>query len=351
MSLCLPRMLCPVAVDPEKGSKTEMTLNHNSTLAPLALNLFAWCFGQLKAEHVDRRPECFASDAEASGERSLSGTEMQEQEAAKQRRERSLAPLVLCWILKRLSPFVLTSLFCLNAWAGLLGFGGDSWKEEVLLHDGQKIIVKRSQTYGGRVEPGQGGTVKEHTISFEMPKSGRSLTWKSEYGQELGRTNFNALALHIQGDTPYLVVEPNLCLSHNKWGRPNPPYVIFRYDGQDWQRIELAELPTEFKHINLIVNDSRQRDIQRASSELGYVSAEGVDSINRSLTQPEYKAILREPIDISHGWCTEMIRTGDGWSGLGAFQRQGSLEVCLQYCAREKVSEQNCPCSKLFERK
>ncbi len=29
-------MLCPVAVDPEKGIKTEMTLNHNSTLAPLA---------------------------------------------------------------------------------------------------------------------------------------------------------------------------------------------------------------------------------------------------------------------------------------------------------------------------
>jgi len=133
------------------------------------------------------------------------------------------------WILKRLSLFVLISLFCLNAWAGLFGFGGDSWKEEVLLHDGQKIIVKRSQTYGGRVEPGQGGTVKEHTISFEMPKSGRSLTWKSEYGQGLGRTNFNALALHIQGDTPYLVVEPNLCLSYNKWGRPNPPYVIFRY--------------------------------------------------------------------------------------------------------------------------
>jgi len=255
------------------------------------------------------------------------------------------------WLLKRLTLPGLISLFCLNACAGLFGFGGDSWKEEALLHDGQKIIVKRSQTYGGRVEPGQGGTVKEHTISFEMPKSGRSLTWKSEYGPELGRTNFNALALHIQGDTPYLVVEPNLCLSYNKWGRPNPPYVIFKHDGQAWQRIELAEFPAEFKRINLIVNDSRQRDIRRASSELDYVTAEGVDSINRSLSQPEYNAILRESMDINPGWCTEMIRTGDGWSGLGPFMRQGSLDVCLQYCEWEKVAEQNCPCSKLFERK
>ena len=38
----------------------------------------------------------------------------------------------------------------MSAGAGFLGFGGDSWKEEVLLHDGSKIIVKRSQSYGGR---------------------------------------------------------------------------------------------------------------------------------------------------------------------------------------------------------
>lgn len=30
------------------------------------------------------------------------------------------------------------------------GFGGDSWKEEVLLHDGSKMIVERSQSYGAR---------------------------------------------------------------------------------------------------------------------------------------------------------------------------------------------------------
>ena len=35
------------------------------------------------------------------------------------------------------------------------GAGKSSWKEEVLLHDGTKLIVERSQTYGGNHELGQ----------------------------------------------------------------------------------------------------------------------------------------------------------------------------------------------------
>lgn len=246
--------------------------------------------------------------------------------------------------------FFIALLTTATANAGLFGFGGTSWKEEVLLHNGQKLIVKRSQTYGGRVEPGQSGTVKEHTISFEMPKTGKSLSWKSEYGEELGRTNFNLLALHVLGDVPYLVVEPNLCLSFNKWGRPNPPYVIFKHDGQAWQRIGLAELPNEFNTINLILNDSRQRDIERLSSKQGYVTAVGIVELNRSVTPPEYKTILREPLNFGGPpSCSEMVRTGDGWTGLGPFKRQSSLEACLLYCNREKVAEQNCPCKDIFK--
>ena len=131
---------------------------------------------------------------------------------------------------------ILTLGVSMSADAGLFGFGGTSWKEEVLLHDGQKIIVKRSQDYGGRHEPGKGAPVKEHTITFTLPHSNNKLSWTSEYGDDLGRTNFNLLALHVLNGTPYLVVEPNLCLSYNKWGRPNPPYV-FKYDGKAWQRI------------------------------------------------------------------------------------------------------------------
>jgi hypothetical protein len=196
-----------------------------------------------------------------------------------------------------------------SADAGLFGLGGTSWKEEVLLHDGQKIIVERSQNYGGRHEIGQSPPVKEHTITFTPPDSGKTIKWKSEYGEDIGRTNFNLLALHVLNGVPYLIVEPNLCLAYNKWGRPNPPYVIFKFDGNAWQRIQMVALPSEFKAINLIVNNGREEDIQKAANQLGYVSAESVHSINSSLRQPEYQTILREalPQDRITQLCEERV--------------------------------------------
>ena len=59
----------------------------------------------------------------------------------------------------------------MNADAGLFGFGDPSWKEEVLLHDGSKIVVERSQSYGGRHEIGQSSPVKEQTITFTVPNT------------------------------------------------------------------------------------------------------------------------------------------------------------------------------------
>ena len=211
--------------------------------------------------------------------------------------------------------FLLMMGVSMSADAGLFGFGGDSWKEEVLLHDGSKVIVKRSQSYGGRHEIGQSPPVKEHTISFTLPNSNKGIAWTSEYGEDIGRTNFNLLALHILNGTPYLVVEPNLCLSYNKWGRPNPPYVIFKHDGKEWQRTQLSELPTEFKTINLIVNNGREEDIERAASKSGFVPAEGVQQINSSLRQPEYKTILREPLAKTqmNQMCEELILYKGSW--------------------------------------
>ena len=226
---------------------------------------------------------------------------------------------------------------------------GDSWKEEVLLHDGQKMMVERSQTYGGRSEPGQPPPAREVTIRFKPPGAANSITWTSEYGDELGRTNFNLLALHIKQGTPYLVTEPNLCLSYNKWGRPNPPYVVFKHDAGTWQRIAVSELPAEFKTINMIVNNSRLYEIAESSKSAGYVTADAVMKINSTLRQPEYKTILREAYAGATNGCSEMIRTSDGWEGLGFFRLQKSHEACLQYCTRKGVNQSSCPCESIFK--
>ena len=176
---------------------------------------------------------------------------------------------------------------------GFLGFGGTSWKEEVLLHDGSKIIVKRSQSYGGRGEIGQTPPIKEQDITFTLPGTNKSITWKSEYSEDVGRANFKLLALHILDGTPYIVAIPNLCLSYNKWGRPNPPYVFFKFDGNEWARIPLSEFPAEFRDINLVIDTKTQEKTITTQSP---VPSELVKQINSRLTQPEYKTILREPV-------------------------------------------------------
>jgi hypothetical protein len=203
----------------------------------------------------------------------------------------------------------------LTACAGVPLAGSTSWREEVLLHDGGRIIVTRSQTYGGRHEIGQPPPVREHTINFTLPNTNTNITWVSEYGEDVGRANFNLVAVHILNNTPYVVASPNLCLSYNKWGRPNPPYVLFKFDGGAWQRIALAELPPEFKEVNVVVNVTREQYIKEHERRAGYVQAADVRDINSSLTQPEYQRILREalPKERINAMCMEMVLYKGYW--------------------------------------
>lgn len=236
----------------------------------------------------------------------------------------------------------------MSADAGLFGFGGTSWKEELLLHDGQKIIVKRSQSYGGRHEIGQGGSIKEQEITFTVPNTNKTLTFKSEYSEDIGGRNFQLLALHILNGTPYIVAEPWLCLAYNKWGRPNPPYVFFRHDGKEWQRVPLAEFPAEFKTINLVVSAANY-DFEKTIAEQSVISAELIKKLNDS--PGIFKTILHAPYPGAEGSCGEMIYGGkdSGWHGTGLFGK--TYEACLQYCKREKISPQYCPCETLFKGK
>jgi len=177
----------------------------------------------------------------------------------------------------------------MSADAGLFG-SSKSWKEEVLLHDGSTIIVERSQDYGGLREVGQRAPIRDYRLSFTLPGSARAIEWESDYSEDVGRANLHPLALHVLNGTPYVIAEPNLCLSYNKWSRPNPPYVIFKYDGRQWQRITIDGLPAEFKGMNLVIDTKNQEEeFQQLSGKTGFVTAVDVQKFNSSLTQPEYK--------------------------------------------------------------
>jgi len=238
----------------------------------------------------------------------------------------------------------------MGACAGLPSVGGTSWKEEVLLHDGSKIVVTRSVDRGGRHEIGQKPPYKEQSLSFTMPKSRQTVKWEDHFSEDLGSANFLPMLLDIDNGIAYLVASPMGCLSYNKWDRPNPPYVIFKYDGKVWQRIPLADLPSEIKTTNLIFS---MPDIEVEESGGRFMSADMIKAIVAGYKQPEYRSILREGIPNAGGsGCGEMVGNGKGsWIGIGGFRVQPSLEACLRYCTRHDFSTQYCPCNSLFEGK
>jgi hypothetical protein len=246
--------------------------------------------------------------------------------------------------------FIVMLLTSINA-CGFLGiFGEASWKEEVLLHDGSKIIVKRWQKHGGRHSLGDRPPMQEYTLKFKLPHTNETIIWKDGPTEDIEFANFDLLALHIKNNIPYLITSTRGCLAYSKWGRPNPPYVIFKYEGNEWKRIPLSELPVEFENINLVINATGHE--KELISE-GLVPATMVNEINKRLTQKEYKTIVRIPIkkEGPEG-CLEMIYSGNGtWMSLNTFEKQASREACAAVCIRFRFKDEYCPCNKLFKTK
>ncbi|MFA6130629.1 MAG: hypothetical protein WC731_06595 [Candidatus Omnitrophota bacterium] len=179
----------------------------------------------------------------------------------------------------------------MSAEAGLFGLGGTSWKEEVLLHDGSKIVVERSVKRGGRHELGQNPPIGEQSLAFSLPGTNQRVIWQDHYSEDVGGSNFNPMLLEIVKGTAYVLVAPAGCLSYNKWGRPNPPYVVFKFQGKQWTRISLQELPAEIKMPNLVI--SSPDDVAK-NSKNGLLSAEMIKQANEGFSQSEYRTILRE---------------------------------------------------------
>lgn len=253
------------------------------------------------------------------------------------------------WLLKafRTISLILSLAVSMNANAGLFGIGGTSWKEEVLLHDGQKIIVERSVERGGRHEIGQLPSYTKQNLAFTHPTTGQSITWEDKATEDLGTSSFLPMALDIYQEAVYLVLKPMGCLSYNKWGRPNPPYVVFKHGGKTWDRVPLQELPLETKTPNLI-SSSPDTEVERLGTR--FVDAEAIRRFTNEYRQPEYRSIVREAIANLAGRCGEMISDGQGgWIGIGWFKKQPSRESCLKYCEQEKVPAQHCPCEILFK--
>ena len=113
------------------------------------------------------------------------------------------------------------------------------------------------------------------------------------------------------GGVPYLATSPAGCIAYNKWGRPNPPYILFKYIGDAWQRIALEEFPAGLVHANLMPTP--------ASSLLKpYYTVAAAKSEREGGNISAYaRTILREAVKGVWSGCPEMVYYKGAWVGPG----------------------------------
>ena len=211
----------------------------------------------------------------------------------------------------------------MSAQAGLFS-NSRSWKEEVLLHDGHKIIIDRTDRLGGfpAIESRERETLSE-TVSFTLPGSKKKISWATDFKDSAPEPNsLNLLLLDIVDGIPYIATYPAGCIAYNKWGRPNPPYIVFKYDDNQWKRIKLEDLPKELKQPNVIVGGP-PADLLKSE-----YSAEQVNELNDGIRTVEYRTIIRVPAAISESRCLNLVpRKGGGWETPGGFRSIKSITV------------------------
>lgn len=192
------------------------------------------------------------------------------------------------------------------------GESGTKWKEEVLLHDGSKLIAERYYNIGS--SPSTGLTLLDQTITFTLPGSSTPISWKTEYRQDLPEPNsLSALLLDVVGGVPYLATSPAGCIAYNKWGRPNPPYILFKYTNDAWQQIPMKAFPSELVQANLM---------GMPASELlkPYYTVEEAKAQRQNGNVAAYaKTILREAVKGGDSIvsCQEMVYYKGAWVGPG----------------------------------
>lgn len=178
-----------------------------------------------------------------------------------------------------------------------------SWKQEVPLVDGRKIIIERISEQGPfqpmlnmRLETGQ-------ELTFVNPDTGETVKWRIPDGLAPHMLNFDAgvayyvLAAHTVGD-------------YNKWECPNPPWLAYRFERGTWSRVPLDTVPATFSRPNLV---AMAKGYEQYTSD-GYVTIGELQAYLRRLA-PIYRTISRERINANAHGCFPGVLEKLGRSG------------------------------------
>jgi hypothetical protein len=150
------------------------------------------------------------------------------------------------------------------------------------------ITARRTYVLGGRSEPGareSSSTIQ--TVTFNTPAG--EIEWTTDFRDSQPEPNsLSLIAFDIVKGVPYIATRPAGCIAYNKWQRPNPPQIFFKYVDKQWVRVALAEFPSEITQANVVLG--------RPSTEIlkPFYSVADVRRENSDVKVPQYRTILRE---------------------------------------------------------
>jgi len=117
------------------------------------------------------------------------------------------------------------------------------WKEEILLHDGRKIVAQREDVEGGWAEPGQSGSAQKRTITFPDP----DIQGKKYTHQITGSSNY--LLVDFENGVPWLVVSVGPFSVDTDC--PIGSYETFTQINGAWRSVSYSTLPKRFNKPNM----------------------------------------------------------------------------------------------------
>jgi hypothetical protein len=120
------------------------------------------------------------------------------------------------------------------------GCSGDeiiSWTEEVRLLDGRVITVTQKRRIDMKRMP------REAWLTFKLPEFGdKEIVWHESLETQV---------LNVYQGKLYVIGTTDTIDSFNRYGRPSPSYVGYRYDNGQWIRIQFGEIPGAIYDSNM----------------------------------------------------------------------------------------------------
>ena len=127
-------------------------------------------------------------------------------------------------------------------------------------------------------------TVSDHWFETVHPDGGAHVRWENG-------GNVRTVALFVAEKALYLIGTPTFAFHDRQFGCPQPPLLLYRFDGHQWERVDLVKSPVKRLTINMT---SDVKLVRRGIVESGkHLSAEQAARMGQQVDD------IPKPIDIS----------------------------------------------------